>query len=144
MADPTVPTVSTATIKERIGNSQYITLNDGGGDSVATNALNQSRILCKSKFDKSDLDFDETEAYTADAVINMACYYLFYRNNQVKAGNHYKKIAMELLKSVLGNDALGESEVDKPSMPGLSVADENPWIYGDSSGNGSYSRFNRY
>lgn len=144
MADPTAPPITIAQIKVKLGVSQYARLTDNNQDAVATNAINESRIWVKSKWDKSGLDFDETDVMTAESVVTYACYLLFYRNNQVKAGNHYKKMAKDLLKSVLGNDALEDDVRDLPSLPAATVEAGDNWVFGDTYGNGSYSPYNRY
>lgn len=144
MADPTVPTVSINAIKDDLGNSVYMRLTDNNQDSVATAAINKARIYVKSKWDKAGETFDEDDAVTAQSVIYMSCYFLFYRNNQVKAGNHYKKMSKDLLKSQLGNDALADDVADLPSNPAGTVTAGDNYIFGDTYGNGSFSPYNRY
>jgi len=139
MADPVAPTLSIVYLRSvELGSETYEILTDNNTDAIATAKLEQARGWVESKFDNADRVFDETEFYTAQAVMQMCIFLLYQRNNQHEIGKPFKDMAEEMLKTALGNSALGSNSSDLPSVPAVSVALNESLLFSDSNGLGGF------
>ena len=139
MADPVAPTLTIEYLKTiELGIDTYEVLTNNNTDAIATAKLEQARGWAESKFDNADRVFDETEFYTAQAIMQMCVFMLYQRNNQHEVGKPFKDMAEEMLKSALGNSALGGNSTDLPSVPAASVALGNTTLFADSNNLGGY------
>lgn len=139
MADPVAPTLTIEYLKDvELGSKTYMVLTNNNTDAIATAKLEQSRGWAESKFNNIGATFDETDFYTAQAVMQMTVFMLYQRNNQHEAGKPFKSMAEEMLKTALGNAALGGSDTDLPSAPAAYVAEGSTALFADSNGYGGF------
>jgi len=144
MADPVAPTLSITYLKDiELGAAKYLTLTDNNNDAIATAKLEQSKLWAKSKYDNAGVDYDETVDIVKQAIMQMTVAHLYLRNNQEEVSQKYKDMAEEMLKTAIGNSALGGNK-DLPSVPAVNITLNPSILFADSNNLGGYGPGENY